>query len=155
MASFTTKYPFIVNKLINQISIISNGKSLSCYALWDTGASCTCISNTLVSNLKLIPTSQAIMQTPNGSSIVNRYLVDIVLPNRVIKKDVIVCESKIKSQGFDVLIGMDIITSGDFSVSNFGKTVFSFRIPSQETTDYVHQERLKRIIGPRHGKGKK
>ena len=37
-----------------------------------------------------------------------------------------------------ILIGMDIISLGDFSVSNFnGKTQFTFRIPSQAHTDYV------------------
>ena len=46
--------------------------------------------------------------------------------------------------GFDVLIGMDIITLGDFSITNVnGKTVFSFRIPSTETVDYVQQEKQK------------
>ena len=37
-----------------------------------------------------------------------------------------------------MLIGMNIINLGDFSVSNYqGKTVFSFRVPSAGCTDYV------------------
>ena len=45
----------------------------------------------------------------------------------------------IGAAGIGVLIGMDIITSGDFSVSNYnGKTVFTFRTPSQERIDYVN-----------------
>ena len=45
--------------------------------------------------------------------------------------------SKIGAQGIDVLIGMDIISKGDFAVSNYnGKTQFSFRLPSQEDVDY-------------------
>lgn len=36
-------------------------------------------------------------------------------------------------QGCDVLIGMDIISPGDFSVTNQGdKTAFLFRLPSME-----------------------
>ena len=55
----------------------------------------------------------------------------------------------------DVLIGMDVITSGDFAVSNHnGKTVFSFRVPSVETTDYVKKAQFIRAKGPQHGKGK-
>ena len=47
------------------------------------------------------------------------------------------------SPGFDVLIGMDIISKGDFSISNYGgHTVFSFRSPSMGTTDYAEQIRL-------------
>ena len=48
--------------------------------------------------------------------------------------------------GFDVLIGMDIITLGDFSITNVGgKTIFSFRVPSTETIDYVQQDNQKRM----------
>ena len=37
-----------------------------------------------------------------------------------------------------MLIGMNIINLGDFSVSKYqGKTVFSFRVPSAGCTDYV------------------
>ena len=44
----------------------------------------------------------------------------------------------------DFLIGMDIITLGDFSVTNLNeKTTFSFRYPSCETINYV--EEAKRI----------
>jgi hypothetical protein len=36
---------------------------------------------------------------------------------------------------FGVLIGMDIITRGDFTVTNFeGKTIMSFRMPSLDKT---------------------
>ena len=36
-------------------------------------------------------------------------------------------DSEIGNQGIDVLIGMDIISMGDFAVSNFsGKRQFSF-----------------------------
>lgn len=52
--------------------------------------------------------------------------------------------SEAELNGFDVLIGMDIITLGDCSITNVnGKTVFSFRIPSTETVDYVQQEKQK------------
>lgn len=41
----------------------------------------------------------------------------------------------------DMLIGMDVISKGDFAVTNVGGiTTFSFRIPSQETIDYVQQD---------------
>ena len=40
----------------------------------------------------------------------------------------------------EVLIGMDIIGSGDFAISNKdGKTAFSFRMPSLERIDFVEQ----------------
>ena len=41
----------------------------------------------------------------------------------------------------DVLVGMDIINTGDFAVTNLGGiTKFSFRFPSLEHIDFVEQE---------------
>ena len=34
----------------------------------------------------------------------------------------------------DALVGMDIITQGDFHLTNDGKTVFSFNIPPEKRT---------------------
>jgi hypothetical protein len=53
-----------------------------------------------------------------------------------------VTQAKIKDA--DILIGMDIISAGDFVVTNYeGKTVFSFRIPSCECIDFVALARNK------------
>ena len=48
---------------------------------------------------------------------------------------------------FDVLIGMDIITQGDFAVTNLGgKTKFSFRIPSQASINFVTEDQEAAIL---------
>lgn len=40
----------------------------------------------------------------------------------------------------DILIGMDIITLGDFAVTNYeGVTKLSFRVPSQRHIDFVEE----------------
>ena len=42
----------------------------------------------------------------------------------------------------DVLIGMDIITLGDFAITNFGgKTVMSYRYPSVCTIDFAKEDK--------------
>lgn len=65
------------------------------------------------------------------------YFIDIVLNNEVVFTNWAVMGSKIGEQGIDVLIGMDVISKGDFAISNYnGKTQFSFRIPSQNDVDY-------------------
>lgn len=70
-------------------------------------------------------------------TLANVYLVAIFLPNKVAFTSVRVTEAPLPT-GTDVLIGMDMISQGDFAVTNFGgKTVFSFRIPSMQTIDYV------------------
>ena len=133
---FTSTYDHISNRLINYTTVKYNDKDCYVKALWDTGATTTCISHNVVQKLSLISVGKATMSSTSGKTEVNTYLVDIDLPNDVHIKDVKVCDSEIAAQGFDLLIGMDIINRGDFSVSNCnGKTIFTFRIPSIQATD--------------------
>jgi predicted aspartyl protease len=104
--------------------------------LWDTGAMCSAISDRAVRLLHLVPISKTTIGHATGQSVVNVYIVTIVLPNNIHIPFVTVIECPFV--GFDVLIGMDIITQGDFSISNKdNKTTFSFRIPSYSETDFV------------------
>lgn len=154
--AYTTTCDAISFKLLNEVIIQSNEKQCRALAQWDTGASGTCISEDIASKLGLIPTGKQLIRTPSGSSEVDTYLIDILLPNNVIVRDKMVCGTKIGDQGIQVLIGMDIVALGDFAISNYGgRTVFSFRTPSKETTDYVKQIGIENKIGQRHGKGKR
>lgn len=154
--AFTTTSPTIRNQLLNEADIWIDNASYKAKALWDTGATNSCISTDVVKALSLIPTGQKDMSTPSGKDTVNTYLVNITLPNDVVIPDIEVCDSKIGSQGLDLLVGMDIITRGDLSVTNFnGQTVFSFCIPSTRRIDYVKEINLENIIGPKHGHGKR
>ena len=138
--AFTEVYSHISRDLISTATIISNGKEYKTkLAMWDTGASFTCISNKIIQELNLQPFDEIKMYTPSGIDIRERYHVGIKLATEAVYiEDVVVADSEIDKQGLDVLIGMDIITMGDFSVSNYnGKTVFSFRFPSLEVTDYT------------------
>ncbi len=106
-------------------------------ALWDTGASHCVISKRFVAQLKLTPVGSSVVRHAGGSSSCNRYLLNFYLPNRVAFPGVMVSECDI-ADNFDIIIGMDIITQGDFSLTNFNrKTVFSFRFPSIECVDFV------------------
>ncbi len=106
-------------------------------ALWDTGASNCVISQKFVSKLKLTPVGSSVVRHAGGSSTCNKYLLNFYLPNHVAFPGVMVSECDI-ADNFDVIIGMDIITSGDFSLTNVsGKTLFSFRFPSIESVDFV------------------
>lgn len=75
--------------------------------------------------------------TASGESYQNTYLVNVLLANKVEVYQLRVTEGVISGPA-EVLIGMDIIGSGDFAVTNKdGKTVFTFRIPSVERIDFV------------------
>lgn len=139
--SFTVEYSAIENKLITPIMLIGNGQETKAIALWDTGATRSCISQEIATKLGLATTGFQLIQTPSGSSKVNIYCLDMILPNNVKVSGIPVCGTEIGKQGFDVLIGMDIITHGDFQVSNFdGKTMFGFRFPSVENVDMTGKD---------------
>lgn len=104
-------------------------------ALWDTGAEISAISANVVSALGLIPFSSALSFHAGGSKPTNLYKVNIMLPNGVGFHTLTVMEAVLKD--CDVLVGMDIITRGDFAITHSdGNTTFSFRIPSVETIDF-------------------
>lgn len=105
--------------------------------LWDTGASATAINIRVAAQLGLRPVGQVLVQTANKTVPADTYLVNLVLlPSQVHFPNILVSGSDLGP--VDVLIGMDIITSGDFSITNKnGRTVMSFRKPSMDTHDYV------------------
>lgn len=146
--AFTLKATCIMDRLQTDIFILSDyRKSDEPYkpkmwrGLWDTGASKSSITQRIVDNLSLIPISQAKVNTANGFVIANTYLVDILLLNGVNIKNVLVSCCDL-GDDVDVLIGMDIISLGDFSITNVdNKTTFSFRTPSIKEIDYVEEQK--------------
>lgn len=84
---------------------------------------------------------QVINHTANGERIADVYLVDLILPNDEIGfHSLRVTDADMTST--DVLIGMDIICSGDFAISNKNdKTIFSYQYPSTHTTDFDMENR--------------
>ena len=152
----TWTYPTLNNKLYSEV-IVSNGDANDRFrALWDTGATMSCISHEVVRALGLTPTGKTPIHTPSGTGLSNTYLVNIqLLPSNVLLRGVQVCDSEIGGQSLGVLLGMNIICQGDFAVSNYkGQTVFTFRIPSVKRTDYVKEINLQKAIGT-HGPGKR
>jgi len=105
-------------------------------AIWDTGATNTSISKKVVDECDLKPIGMAQVHTAAGTKNCRVYFISIMLRNNVGFTQVRVTENEVT--GADVLIGMDLITQGDFAITNLnGKTVFSFRCPSNECIDFV------------------
>jgi hypothetical protein len=60
---------------------------------------------------------------------VDIVLITVELPNSVIKKNIRVAVCNIIANA-DVIIGMDLISLGDFAISNGNEqTIFSFAVP--------------------------
>jgi hypothetical protein len=146
--AFTVDYPDLVNCIETTCGICKSFNPdqegmeirhvLKFKALWDTGATGCVISSKVVRYLKLIPIGKAKVFHANGDSIVNVYSVDIVLSDELSFDGLIVTEGVLPD--IDVLIGMDIISQGDFAITaSQQKTKFSFQVPSTHDTDYVKE----------------
>lgn len=97
--------------------------------LWDTGATNTVISKKVAIDLNLNPRGKVTSFHADGQSNVETYYINIGLPNGVGFQYVRVTEGKLKD--FDVLIGMDIIGAGEFSLKHENnKHVFEFKLPT-------------------------
>ena len=108
-------------------------------AMWDTGSNMTVISDKLAKELNLKSIGEIVVDTANGKYKANKYLISISLPNRLNIENMPISSGNL-GPGVDILIGLDLITLGDFSITNIdNKTVFSFRFPSTKEIDYVKE----------------
>lgn len=135
--AFTLKYDTITTKIITEIELVNGDKRMCGKGQWDTGATSSCISKQVAETLELTATGFINISTPSGQSVVPTYMITVNLPERVSFNEWQVCESEIGKQGIDMLIGMDIISKSNFSISNYqGKTVFSCVFPSFNSIDF-------------------
>jgi len=133
---FTKPFNGITNVISTGVGIdlpfsFNSTTSFSTIAIWDTGATGTAITKVVAQKLGLKPIGKVIAHGANGPYPANVYFVSIALPNKIVIPQLRVTELEALTGDFEVLIGMDIISSGDLSISNFGgQTIMSFRMPS-------------------------
>jgi len=89
--AFTLEYTGKSNRLMTPITISSADGSVDGIALWDTGATTTCISESVVERLNLVPTGMMDIRTPSSTKTVNTYLVNVGLPNLILVNKVLIC----------------------------------------------------------------
>lgn len=111
-------------------------------SLWDTGASGSVVSKRVVEQLSLqVEGYEKARHVYGEVDKVPIHYVNLVLFNRVQVVGVRALQGEFF--GFDVLIGMDIISQGDFVITNSGGvTEFSFRIPSVAKFDFVKEDTI-------------
>ena len=125
--SFKTKIQAGRNELTDNVK---------CSSVWDTGATNSVISERIVDAMNLPIISETEIIGANGPFNTTIHVVDLWLPNHIVIPRLQVSKGVLADE--DVLIGMDVITMGDFAVSNYeGKTIFTYRVPSLAVTDYV------------------
>lgn len=139
--AFTSKSTIGISRVLQtpvSIHIPNTDDMIAIEAIWDTGATGSAITSRVVQELGLVPTGVSLVSTANGQVMQNTYTINIGLPNKVLVGGIVATELDALSGGCDALIGMDIITLGDFSITNHNNnTCFSFRMPSSHEIDYV------------------
>ena len=118
-------------------------------AIWDTGATASVITEKVVTECGLKPIGITKAHGADGEYLTEVYLVCIGLPNGVGFSSLRVTKGKMA--GCDLLVGMDVISQGDFALTNQGgKTCFSFRYPSAERVDFTGK--IPKISVPKVGR---
>ena len=109
--------------------------------IWDTGSSRSIISQNVVNDLQLtsVGTSLATQLQARGEVIRDIFLMNIALAPHIIFSNVRV-GLVLLPPGFDIIIGLDIITRGNFSLSQEnGKTIVEFLLPDPALLHYISQ----------------
>ena len=135
-------YDKVVRDIQSNLVVVGSGERISgnrtpvvVKAIWDTGAYGSVISPRVADELGLMPGGVKPIQTANGTYEAYAYVLDVMLPNKLVIRGVEVSESDLKV--CDALIGMDIISMGDMKITNKPTTKFIFRIPAEGDTPLV------------------
>lgn len=108
--------------------------------LWDTGSSESVISSDFVKKLNLLPIGIATVGTTGMTSKSNVYKLHFVLAEKLHITLNVTESDQLSGSGIDMLIGMDVITLGDFAITSYGDTIcFSFRYPSHGHIDFTKE----------------
>jgi len=149
--AFTLRFRGKTNVLLNALHVslpydprkdvnVKPPALIQCNAIWDTGATNSVITKNFVQKMGLIPTGKEKVTNTSSIELRNSYFINVALPNRVIIPylKVTECEDVLGNGNADMLIGMDVITVGDFAITyEDKKTVMSFIMPPVDTIDFV------------------
>ena len=124
---------------VEVVNIFTNQK-VDTKGIWDTGATSSVITKSTATSLGLLPVKRTRVRGVHGDKEVNVYYVNITLNNKniTLNTQVTECDELSADNSVGMLIGMNIITMGDFAVTNYqGQTTMSFRVPSLQKIDFV------------------
>lgn len=110
------------------VSAPGSDEKWSVTALWDTGANVSVVCEAVAKTLGLEVKGVAELRYANGLQRSNVYKIDLALSKDIVFKNHFVRECR-DGGNFEMVIGMDVISRGDFRILNrSGKTVFEFEV---------------------------
>lgn len=96
-------------------------------AVWDTGSQISCISDRMARKLGLSTVDTGIGITATGKVNINYYEVDVEVSSQIAFPRVKVAGFLLENHDADFLIGMDIISKGNFCIMHEDeKMIFEF-----------------------------
>ena len=129
--TYSVDYDEIIYRPTSRISLRADWQKITCQdvsALWDTGSSQSCISRRMAEKMGLKEVDTRINIIPNGNIEAKVYRLDVVIADELIFNDLKVVEYPLERHDVDFLIGMDIISQGEFTIRNSGgKTQLLFK----------------------------
>lgn len=145
-------YTYIYNEIARLIVIPVIFKTDSCMmkvqTLIDTGAAASYVSSFVSTSLNLQLTGN-IYHVKFGEKDANR---PSVLANLILSSDIYFQNQELtvledEPRVYDAIIGMDILSSMDYSISNYDNhTIFTLRTPSQAEIKYGEPENIDLLI---------
>ena len=130
--AFETGFSGLSRELVSEVMIAGyfTKKTRTVYrAIWDTGATSCMIHDDIAKDMGLKVLGQRPYTTSGGTAMGNIHVLNIGFISKVGFERVIALSGDL-GDGTDLLIGMDIISQGDFMVQNCaGKTHFGFCMP--------------------------
>jgi hypothetical protein len=123
------EYSGHVDKILSSVEVVSVEdpvRSEKCIGVWDTGAMLTMITPNICSGLNLTQIDKTFISgVHSGKKEVPVVLIDLILEDKIRIPSVRAAVSEIPD--LDMLIGIDVIQQGDFSISTVNhKTLFKF-----------------------------
>lgn len=139
----TRRFPDFDGRIITDELIAYGDIEAPVKALWDTGSNYSCISNKLAKELCLKPIKNTHVGTSGGKIKSEVYTIILILSDTIEYSVDVSGVDNLENGGINFLIGMDIISSGDFSISTYNDEVlFSFRSPSKGHIDFSNKNSI-------------
>ena len=133
MGRFNVNLGSLADEIVTECDFVSLDQTRRVKALramWDTGSNATILSTKLISELRPERFGQGGMTGIGGQSEGDTYLVHVSLPTG----DVITYQEVYEANlgDYDAIIGMDIITRGNFHLDcDYGEILLSFELPNE------------------------
>ena len=154
ITAYTYPYPTVVDRILVNCFVSTpdeGAEEKKVRALWDTGAVITCISESLAEEFGFRKTDEKdVVGADNIPFKANVYCVSLRMGEFRIGITEVV-GLPMDGNEHKMIIGMDIISRGDLSITNYnGRTVLTFREPSIQTIDYVAELNLQNKCDKMH-----